>query len=47
MEILDHSTTVKSDRITQQLNWTSSYSNYQEGLDQTISVWQQQEMSNE
>ncbi len=46
MEILDRSTTVKSDRITQQLNWTPNYSNYQEGLDQTISVWQQQGVSN-
>ncbi len=42
MEILDCSTTVKSDRIRQQLNWSPSYNTYQEGLEQTLSVWQQQ-----
>lgn len=42
MEILDLSTTVNSDRIRQQLNWSPSYGSYQKGLDQTISVWQQQ-----
>ena len=41
-EILDLSTTVNSDRIRQQLNWSPSYGSYHEGLEQTISVWQQQ-----
>ena len=41
MEILDRSTTVNSDRIRQQLNWTPTHENYQVGLDQTISVWKQ------
>ena len=42
MEILDLSTTVKSDRIKEQLNWSPSYVSYEEGLEQTLSVWQQQ-----
>ena len=42
MEILDISTTVNSDRARQQLNWSPSYANYDEGLEQTLSVWQQQ-----
>ncbi|MGF1591477.1 MAG: NAD-dependent epimerase/dehydratase family protein [Pleurocapsa sp.] len=42
MEILDRSTTVKSDRIREQLNWSPSYGSFHQGLDQTISVWQQQ-----
>ncbi|WP_319420800.1 hypothetical protein [Pleurocapsa sp. FMAR1] len=41
MEILDLSTTIKSDRINQQLNWSFNYVSYEEGLEQ-ISVWQQQ-----
>ena len=41
MEILDRSTTANSDRI-KQLGWNPSYKTYQEGLDQTISIWQQQ-----
>ena len=41
MEILDRSTTANSDRI-KQLGWSPSYKDYQEGLDQTISTWQQQ-----
>lgn len=40
MEILDLSTTVKNNSISQQLNWIPLYSNYQAGLDQTIAVWQ-------
>ena len=42
MEILDCSTTVKSDRFRQQFNWSPSYSSYESGLDQTLSVWQKQ-----
>lgn len=42
MEILDRSTTVNSDRFREQLNWSPSYGSFQEGLEQTISVWQQQ-----
>ena len=42
MEILDRSTTVNSDRLREQLNWSPSYGSYQKGLEQTISVWQQQ-----
>ena len=42
MEILDLSTTVKGDRISQQLNWSPTYNSYQEGLEQTLRVWQQQ-----
>lgn len=42
MEILDLSTTVKSDRAREQLNWSPTYASYDEGLEQTLSVWQQQ-----
>ena len=42
MEILDLSTTVNCDRISQQLNWSPTYNSYQEGLEQTLRVWQQQ-----
>ena len=42
MEILNRSTTVNSDRFREQLSWSPSYGSYQEGLEQTISVWQQQ-----
>lgn len=42
MEILDLSTTVNGDRISQQLNWSPTYNSYQEGLEQTLRVWQQQ-----
>lgn len=42
MEILDTSTTVSRDRITQKLNWKPEYASYQEGLEQTLKVWRQQ-----
>lgn len=44
MEILDLSTTVNSDRAREQLDWSPQYSSYTEGLEQTLAVWQQQEI---
>ena len=41
MDILDVSTTVKSDRIHERLDWEPQYSSYIEGLEQTLAVWKE------